>query len=166
MRRQSHRGLRPLKSLALLLAVAGFVTAGLGASLWASANAEPLATLRGAEIDEEREPPKLGNEENKDLRRVRNYPEQPPTVPHKVRDYQVDLYANKCLTCHSRTAVGESQAPMISVTHYTDRDGQVRAFMSPRRYFCNQCHVVQHDVKAATGNSFVDVEKLITGSGE
>ena len=161
MRRQSHRGLRPLKSLALLLAVAGFITTCLGASLWAAANAEPLATLRGAEIDEEREPPKLGNEENKDLRRARNYPEQPPTVPHKVRDYQVDLYANKCMACHSRTAVEESQAPMISVTHFTDREGQVRAFMSPRRYFCNQCHVPQHDVKAATGNSFVDVDDLI-----
>ncbi len=152
--------------LALLLVAAGFLTMAPGAFSWSEAEAEPLATMRGAEIDEEPAPPTLGEVENKDLRRARNYPEQPPTVPHKVRNYQVDLRANKCMSCHSRTAVEESQAPMISVTHFTDREGQVRAFMSPRRYFCDQCHVTQHEVRATTGNTFVDVEKLITGTGE
>ncbi len=166
MRRQSDFRTELMSRLALLLVAAGFLTMVPGPFSWSLAEAEPLATLRGAEIDEEPAPPTLGEVENKDLRRARNYPEQPPTVPHKVRDYQVDLYANKCMTCHSRTAVGESQAPMISVTHYTDRQGQVRAFMSPRRYFCSQCHVPQQDVRAATGNSFVDVDKLITGLGK
>ena len=55
---------------------------------------------------------------------------------------------------------------MVSVTHFTDRDGQVRAFISPRRYFCNQCHVIQHEVRPLTGNNFVDVDKLITGLGD
>jgi len=155
-----------MNRLALLLVAAGFLTLVPGAFPWSAAEAEPLATLRGAEIDEEPAPPTLGDVENKDLRRGRNYPEQPPTVPHKVRNYQVDLRANKCMSCHSRTAVEESQAPMVSVTHFTDREGQVRAFMSPRRYFCDQCHVTQHEVRAATGNTFVDVEKLITGAGE
>ena len=129
-------------------------------------SAEPLATLRGAEIDEEPSAPMLGEPANTDLRRGRNYPEQPPTTPHKTRNYQLDLNANKCLTCHSRTAIEESQAPMISVTHYIDRKGQVRAFMSPRRFFCDQCHVTQHEVRPLTGNTFVDVDKLISGLGE
>ena len=152
--------------LALLLVAAGFLTLAPGAFSWSVAEAEPLATMRGTEIDEEPAPPTLGEVENKDLRRARNYPEQPPTVPHKVRNYQIDLRANKCMSCHSRTAVEESQAPMVSVTHFTDREGQVRAFMSPRRYFCDQCHVTQHEVRAPARNTFVDVEKLITGTGD
>ena len=113
--------MKPLRRLALTL-----MTLILGAGLWAvDSNAEPLATLRGAEIDEEPTPPALGDPTNKDLRRGRNYPEQPPTIPHKVRNYQVDLNANRCMTCHSRTAIEESQAPMISVTHFVNRDGQV-----------------------------------------
>ena len=139
-------------------------TLALGAVVWAGAWAgEPLATLRGAEIDEETSPPALGEPSNRDFRVGRNYPEQPPTVPHKVRNYQLDLNANRCMTCHSRRAVEDSQAPMVSVTHFVDRDGQVRAFISPRRYFCDQCHVTQHDVRTLTGNSFVDVEELISG---
>ena len=162
MRRQDTIGMKPLRRLALTL-----MTLILGAGLWAvDSNAEPLATLRGAEIDEEPAPPALGDPTNKDLRRGRNYPEQPPTIPHKVRNYQVDLNANRCMTCHSRTAIEESQAPMISVTHFVNRDGQVRAFMSPRRFFCDQCHVAQHEVRPLTGNNFVDVDKLISDLGE
>ncbi len=127
---------------------------------------ETFATLRNHAIDQEPKPPPLTNETNDDLRKPRNYPEQPPTIPHKIRDYQVDLNVNKCLTCHGRTAVGQSQAPMVSVTHYTDRDGQVRAFMSPRRYFCNQCHVVQAQARPLVGNDFVDVEALVLGLGD
>ena len=147
----------------------GLSWAGLGALallfLFASvaSGADPIATLRGSAIDQESEPPPLSNPANKDLRRARNYPEQPPTIPHKIRDYQVDLNTNRCLTCHSRRATEESQAPMISVTHFVDREGQVRAFMSPRRYFCNQCHVPQIEVRPRTGNTFVDVDDLVTG---
>ena len=53
MRRQSPSGLGPVKRFVLSLTAAGFA-----AILWAAANAEPLATLRGAEIDEEPAPPK------------------------------------------------------------------------------------------------------------
>lgn len=139
----------------------------LGAVFWATAlSAEPFATLRGAEIDEEPPPPMLSNPANSDLRRGRSYPEQPPIIPHKVRNYQVDLNTNRCLTCHSRTAIEESQAPMVSVTHFVDRDGQVRAFISPRRFFCDQCHVAQHEVRPPTGNTFIDVDTLILGLGD
>ena len=96
-----------------------------------------------------------------DVKVARNYPMQPPIIPHNIRDYQVDLNVNKCLSCHSRKQVGESQATMISVTHYMDSDGNFLADVSPRRYFCGQCHVVQHDDKPIVGNEFIDIDKLL-----
>lgn len=99
-----------------------------------------------------------------DRRRQRNYPEQPPVIPHAVTGYQLDLNANKCLTCHSRQYTGDSQAPMVSVTHFQDRDGQVLGAVSARRYFCLQCHVPQADVQPRVPNMFQEVDKVI-GSG-
>ena len=76
-------------------------------------------------------------------------------------DYQLDLNVNKCLSCHSRKQSENSQAPMISVTHYQDRDGNFLADVSPRRYFCEQCHVVQTESKTLVGNDFVDIDELL-----
>ena len=122
---------------------------------------ENFATLRNAEISIEPDAPRMGKVENKDLRRKRNYPMQPPTIPHKIDSYQIDLNSNKCLSCHSRRRIEETQAPMVSVTHYMDRDGNFLAEVSPRRYFCNQCHVPQLETKPLVGNSFQDVDSLI-----
>ena len=33
---------------------------------------------------------------------VRNYPEQPPVIPHTTEGYQIDINGNKCLSCHAR----------------------------------------------------------------
>ena len=52
---------------------------------------------------------------------------------------------------------------MISITHFMDRDGQFLASISPRRYFCNQCHVPQHEVRDPVENTFVDVDSLLQG---
>ncbi len=93
---------------------------------------------------------------------MRNYPEQPPTIPHKIEGYQIDVNANRCLSCHSRTATGTSQAPMVSITHFMDRDGQFLAAVSPRRYFCTQCHIPQHEVEAPIANTFQDIDSLLT----
>ena len=147
----------------LPLLIAGLLAAG---ATTVGADPDALATLRGAPIAEQTAPPRLGDPRNDDRRLARNYPEQPPTIPHKVRDYQVDLNTNRCLTCHSRRAVEESQAPMVSVTHFTDRDGQVRGFMSPRRYFCMQCHVPQMDARELVENDFVDVADLVGGAAQ
>ena len=35
---------------------------------------------------------------------TRNYPEQPPVIPHAIDGYQIDLNSNKCLSCHARRA--------------------------------------------------------------
>ena len=86
---------------------------------------------------------------------------QPPTIPHKIDGYQVDLNVNRCLACHSRRVIEVTQAPMVSVTHYMDREGNFLADVSPRRYFCQQCHVTQTDVKPLLANDFVDIDELL-----
>jgi nitrate reductase (cytochrome), electron transfer subunit len=91
-----------------------------------------------------------------DVRRSRNYPEQPPIIPHAIDGYQLTLHTNKCLTCHARQYIEGSGAPMISVTHFMDRDGQVLADVTPRRYFCNACHVPQTDAQPLVRNTFRD----------
>ena len=131
----------------------------------AAAVADSLATLRGNSINQEARAPMMGKQVNTDLRAVRNYPEQPPTIPHKTRGYAINLQANKCLSCHSRRAVGQSQAPMVSVTHFMDRDGQVLSSVTPRRYFCTQCHVPQLAVKPLVANDFVDADAVIKAKG-
>ena len=119
--------------------------------------------LRGpARVDEVGKAAPMVNAENNDKKRVRSYAMQPPTIPHKTDNYQVDRFANKCMTCHARTRVGETQATPISITHYQDRDGNFLADVSPRRYFCDQCHVVQmNGVQPAVRNRFRDVETMI-----
>jgi hypothetical protein len=53
---------------------------------------------------------------------IRNYPEQPPVIPHSIDGYQVEINGNKCLSCHTCDRTGESQAPMVSITpHYGPR---------------------------------------------
>jgi cytochrome c-type protein NapB len=127
--------------------------------------AEDIATLRQAvPLSEQGTAPRMTLTENKDIKRVRNYPEQPPTIPHSIDGYQVDKNSNKCLSCHARKATGVSQAPMVSITHFMDRDGQFGASVSPRRYFCNQCHVPQHETNPLVENTFVDIDSLLSGS--
>jgi cytochrome c-type protein NapB len=122
-----------------------------------------VATLRGpTPLHQQPSAPPIAKVVHEGSKRQRGYPEQPPTIPHSIRDYQIDLNANKCLACHARRRTGESQAPMVSITHFMDRDGQFLATVSPRRYFCNQCHVVQTRVKPLVGNDFVDVDAVLS----
>ena len=124
--------------------------------------AESIATLRkNTPISDESTPLKTYKTNNEDIRRKRSYPMQPPLIPHHVRDYQIDLYANKCLYCHARRRSEDSQAPMISVTHYMNRDGNFLADVSPRRYFCLQCHVPQTEAKPIVANDFMDVDQML-----
>ena len=130
------------------------------AAAWA---AEPIATLRGpTPLVEQGTAPTMPKVSNEDLRRLRNYPEQPPTIPHHIRGYQIDLNANKCLSCHSRRATVDSKAPMVSITHFMNRDGQFLASVSPRRYFCTQCHVTQQVTRPLVGNDFVDIDSVLS----
>lgn len=144
------------------LIVITIATAMLCLSMAVSAAEGELDAMRGqVPLLEERTPEPLHPVENRDVRRMRAYPMQPPTIPHKIDNYQVDLNANRCMSCHGRVQVGESQAPMVSVTHYMDRDGNFLAELSPRRYFCSQCHVPQTDASPVVENTFVDIVEIL-----
>ena len=95
-----------------------------------------------------------------DVRLMRAYPEQPPVIPHSIEGYQLSVNANRCLSCHKREFTQGSGAPMISVTHYMDREGQMLADVSPRRYFCTACHVPQADVPPLVPNTFRDMSEM------
>ena len=124
--------------------------------------ADEIATLRdGVPITKEAAPAPIPLVVDGDIRAKRNYPMQPPLIPHDTRGYEVNLQANKCMSCHARRRIEDTQAPMISVTHYMDRDGNFLAEISPRRYFCNQCHVTQTVTRDVPENEFQDMDELL-----
>ena len=98
-----------------------------------------------------------------DVRKMRAYPDQPPVIPHSIEGYQLSVNTNRCLSCHKREFTEGSGAPMISVTHYITREGQMLADVSPRRYFCTACHVPQADTDPLVGNTFTDMSELGVG---
>ena len=95
-----------------------------------------------------------------DVRVRRNYPDQPPLIPHAIEGYALDLNANKCMSCHARRFTEQSQAPMISVTHYQDREGNTLGGLAPRRYACLACHVSQTEARPLVENRFTDMDAL------
>jgi len=161
MCRQDYAGLRGLimKNL-LFAAILILMNPGVATAQ------DNIDAMRGGPIDVEMEPPRIARVENRDIKRKRAYPMQPPTIPHKTDDYQIDLNVNKCLSCHSRRQSENSQAPMISVTHYQDRDGNFLADVSPRRYFCEQCHVIQTEANPLVGNDFIDIDELLRADSQ
>jgi nitrate reductase (cytochrome), electron transfer subunit len=123
----------------------------------------PSSELRGATpLNEEGPAAPMTPMRNSSEKETRNYPEQPPVIPHSIEGYQIDINGNKCLSCHARARTGESQAPMVSITHFMDRDGQFLASVSPRRFFCTSCHVPQNMVKPPVSNDFVDIDTLFS----
>ena len=83
----------------------------------------------------------------------RNYNQQPPLIPHDIEDFEITREDNSCLACHSM----DSEMPgatKIAVSHFLNRDNQALANISPRRYFCTQCHVPQKDAPALIANAF------------
>ncbi|MGH1349304.1 MAG: nitrate reductase cytochrome c-type subunit [Methyloligellaceae bacterium] len=156
-----------MKRLIANLPLALGLTLGLFIMTGTITMADNIATLRGkAALTKENSAPPMRPMKNTDEKQVRNYPEQPPVIPHTIEGYQIDRRGNKCLSCHARARTGESQAPMVSITHFMDRDGQFLASVSPRRYFCNQCHVPQRDVKPLVENDFVDIDTLLHAEAE
>jgi len=120
-----------------------------------------VQSLRGSvELD--------ANNTSEELKRVprdretfeRDYLHQPPLIPHQIRGYRIDINSNKCLSCHSWHNYKKSGATKISLTHFDTRDGQQLSDVSPRRYFCNQCHAPQSDAKPLVKNNFIPVGPL------
>ena len=94
----------------------------------------------------------------------RDFVQQPPLIPHKVEGYEVTLNFNKCMDCHAWSRYKESGATKVSLTHFKDRDGGELSNISPRRYFCMQCHVSQENARPIVENKFQDIDTLIQKS--
>ena len=84
----------------------------------------------------------------------RDFVQQPPLIPHDIRGYTVTQNFNKCMDCHAWTRAREAGATKVSLTHFRDRDGVELSNVSPRRYFCLQCHVSQTDARPLVENTF------------
>ena len=84
----------------------------------------------------------------------RDFVQQPPLIPHTIQGYQITMNFNKCMDCHAWQKTKTSGATKVSVTHFRTREGQELDNVSPRRYFCTQCHVAQTDAKPLVDNTF------------
>jgi nitrate reductase cytochrome c-type subunit len=72
--------------------------------------------LKGPEpFTRETPAPPMQRQVTDDVRRRRNYPDQPPLIPHSIEGYALDLNANKCLSCRARKFTEQSQAPMDKI---------------------------------------------------
>lgn len=121
-----------------------------------------LETIRGAaSLDETRKADSLKRVIKDKNPIARNYVHQPPVIPHQTRGYRIDQNSNKCLTCHGWKYAAKTGATKVSLTHFEDRDGKVLSDVSPRRYFCSQCHVTQADARPLVKNIFKPVESLM-----
>lgn len=157
MRGQDRSRLSALRSAAGVAALGGTFLFVVGAfSAEGIPNIVPRLT-GGAQPMQENPVPPLARPITDDKRKMRNYPEQPPVIPHSIDGYQLSLRTNRCLDCHRRQYTEGSGAPMISVTHFMDRDSQVLADVTPRRYFCTACHVPQTDAQPLVPNTFEDM---------
>ena len=87
---------------------------------------------------------------------TRNYVQQPPLIPHTIDGMSIDRDGNTCLMCHQWNA-DMPGATRVAVSHFIDREGRALATISPRRYFCNQCHVPQKKAQPLIGNRFETV---------
>ena len=146
----------------ILVAAAALGVLGTAALAQMSANIVPPLTGAAQPMEVIAAPP-VPHWVTDDVRLMRAYPEQPPIIPHSIEGYQLSVNTNRCMSCHKREFTQGSGAPMISVTHYMTREGQMLADVSPRRYFCTSCHVAQADAAPLVGNSFVDMSELGVG---
>lgn len=123
--------------------------------------AEQVQSLRGANpLNEPSKEPQAMKWQNDREPITRDYVQQPPMVPHKIKGYRINKKFNKCLTCHSWANYKEAGATKISQTHFSDRENNVLANIAPRRYFCTQCHVPQVNAKPLVENTFNPLQTI------
>lgn len=117
-------------------------------------SAQEIKSLRGsAGIDEGDAATKVYQQDTSG-RFTKNYRQQPPLIPHKITNYEIDLKVNQCMRCHDWPGNVEANAPKISETHYIDRNGVALDRVARTRWFCTQCHVPQANAPALVGNTF------------
>jgi len=147
--------IKKLSLIIVMLVSTGFGTQSIAAD---------VTSLRGAtelDVGTSAPPTKTYTKDEEPI--ARDYIQQPPLIPHAIEKYRINLKSNKCLSCHSWKNYRQSGATKISQTHFEDRDDNVLANVSARRYFCTQCHVPQVDAKPLVENSFKSISAI---SGE
>jgi cytochrome c-type protein NapB len=136
------------------------LASGMCAANFAIAADNDVTSLRSQSLEVIDPAQKLKNFPKENLELPINYVQQPPLIPHHIRGYEVDRKTNKCLTCHSFKNYKQYGATKISITHFENRDGKALSDVSPRRYFCLQCHVPQVNAKPLVENTFEPVGAL------
>jgi nitrate reductase (cytochrome), electron transfer subunit len=123
--------------------------------------ADQVKSLRGlTSLDEASKTPDIRKVQDDREPIERDYVQQPPLVPHKINGYKINIKFNKCLTCHSWANYKEAGATKISQTHFNDRENNVLANISARRYFCTQCHVPQVNANPLVENTFKPITTI------
>ena len=89
----------------------------------------------------------------------RNFEQQPPLIPHSIKGYSITQNFNKCMDCHAWSRAKETKATKVSATHFQTREGTKLGNISPRRYFCMQCHVPQFDAKPLVESTYKSAYK-------
>lgn len=121
-----------------------------------TSNATPvkLESLRGGTPVNQDNPSNAYKQERDRAPLDRDFVQQPPLIPHTIANYQITKNFNKCMDCHAWQKTKASGATKVSVTHFRAREGQELDNVSPRRYFCTQCHIPQTDAKPLVENTF------------
>src|SRR5512147_2876339 len=139
-----------------LVLAAGIVMLGAQMAPAAPPEAAPvkLQGLRGGTPVNQDNAPSASHQERDHPVSDRDFVQQPPLIPHTTVNYQVTKNYNKCMDCHAWQKAKYTGATKVSVTHFRTREGQELDNISPRRYFCTQCHVPQTDAKPLVENNF------------
>ena len=144
--------MRFIPALALAVTV---LLSGVGA---ASAQEKVLSERGNVAIDQTSKVDMFRPEKDKTAI-PRNFEKQPPLIPHSIKGYNITQNFNKCMDCHAKERAQETGATKVAQSHYLDRDGKVLSNISPRRYFCMQCHVPQFDAKPLVENTYKPATK-------
>ncbi len=143
------------KLLVMALSLIAIVTV----QTYSSSVLAEVSSLRGVHGIADLSIPGAKNKWIKDGDYDRNFELQPPLVPHKSDHMKITLRKNRCLDCHSNANYREQEADKISSSHFMTRDGKRLKKLSPRRYFCKQCHVPQVDAKPLVENTYVNTDE-------
>jgi cytochrome c-type protein NapB len=144
-----------MRFIPALALAATMLISGLGV---ASAQEKLLSERGDVAIDQTSKVEMYRPEKDKDII-PRDFQKQPPLIPHSIKGYVITQNFNKCMDCHSKERADETGATKVAKSHYLDREDKKSANISPRRYFCHQCHVPQFDAKPLVVNTYKPAAK-------
>ena len=88
----------------------------------------------------------------------RDFPQQPPVIPHGVRDFfPITFDENMCVECHAVEEKVDGEPTPIPPSHYMDlrrAPEEVRDEVVGARYNCASCHVSPGDNTLLVENLF------------